>query len=206
MARRLHAMRQANYRNGFKLTTHPHAVGLPLTWKKPQMIFVNSMSDLFHNQAPQAFIMEVFATMNKACWHVYQILTKRSEQLVKLDSLLPWAQNIWMGVTVENLDYVYRIENLRNCTAQNKFISFEPLLGSVGKLNLDGVDWVIAGGESGPGARPVQKEWIIEIRDQCIQAGIPFFFKQWGGVRKKNNGKLLDGRIWNEFPSRLALA
>jgi protein gp37 len=206
MARRLHAMRQANYRNGFKLTMHPHTVSLPLSWKKPQMIFVNSMSDLFHAQAPKDFIMEIFGTMNKACWHMYQILTKRAEQLTKLDSMLRWANNIWMGVTVESADYVYRIDRLRESRSLNKFISFEPLLGSVGNLNLKGIDWVIAGGESGPGARPVQKEWITEIRDQCIEAGIPFFFKQWGGVRKKQNGKILDGRIWNEFPSRLALA
>jgi protein gp37 len=204
MARRLHAMRQANYRNGFKLTVHPHAVSLPLSWKKPQMIFVNSMSDLFHAQAPKAFILDVFDTMNRARWHMYQILTKRTEQLTKLDKSLSWADNIWMGVTVENADYTYRIDNLRKSGAKNRFISFEPLLGSVGSLNLNGIDWVIAGGESGPGARPVQKEWITEIRDQCIEAGIPFFFKQWGGVRKKQNGKILDGRIWNEFPSRLA--
>jgi protein gp37 len=206
MARRLHAMKQANYRNGFKLTVHPHAVGLPLSWKKPQMIFVNSMSDLFHAQAPKDFIMEVFATMNQARWHIYQILTKRTEQLTRLDDVLPWAQNIWMGVTVESSDYVYRIDHLRQSRALNKFISFEPLLGSVGSVNLKGIDWVIAGGESGPGARVVRKEWITEIRDQCVEAGIPFFFKQWGGVRKKQNGKILDGRIWNEFPSQLALA
>ncbi len=206
MARRLHAMRQANYRNGFKLTVHPHTVGLPLSWKKPQMVFVNSMSDLFHAKAPKDFIMEIFTTMNQACWHMYQILTKRAEQLTKLDKMLPWADNIWMGVTVESADYVYRIDHLRESRSLNKFISFEPLLGSVGTLNLKGIDWVIAGGESGPGARIVQKEWIIEIRDQCIDAGIPFFFKQWGGVRKKQNGKVLDGRVWNEFPLRLALA
>ncbi len=206
MARRLHAMRQANYRNGFKLTVHPHTVSLPLSWKKPQMIFVNSMSDLFHAQTPKDFIMEIFGTMNKACWHMYQILTKRAEQLTKLDSMLPWSDNIWMGVTVESADYVYRIDHLRQSCSLNKFISFEPLLGSVGRLNLKGIDWVIAGGESGPGARPVQKEWITQIRDQCVEAGLPFFFKQWGGVRKKQNGKILDGRIWNQFPPRLALA
>ncbi|MGB7569375.1 MAG: phage Gp37/Gp68 family protein [Chitinivibrionales bacterium] len=206
MARRLHAMRQANYRNGFKLTVHPHTVSLPLNWKKPQMIFVNSMSDLFHAQAPKDFIMEIFNTMNLACWHMYQILTKRAEQLTKLDKMLPWADNIWMGVTVESSDYVFRIDHLRKSHALNKFISFEPLLGSVGTLNLKGIDWVIAGGESGPGARIVEKEWITEIRDQCIDTGIPFFFKQWGGVRKKKNGKILDGRVWNEFPSRLVFA
>ncbi len=206
MARRLHAMRQANYRNGFKLTVHPQTVSLPLSWKKPQMIFVNSMSDLFHAQAPKDFIREIFSTMNQACWHVYQILTKRAEQLTKLDKSLPWADNIWMGVTVESSDYLYRINHLRQSSALNKFISFEPLLGSIGTLNLEGIDWVIAGGESGPGARIVQKEWITEIRDQCINAGIPFFFKQWGGVRKKRNGKTLDGRVWNEFPSGLAVA
>jgi len=206
MARRLHAMRQANYRNGFKLTVHPHTIGLPLSWKRPQMIFVNSMSDLFHAQAPKDFIIEIFNTMNKACWHMYQILTKRAEQLIKLDKILPWTDNIWMGVTVESSDYVYRIDRLRESCALNKFISFEPLLDSVRTLNLKGIDWVIAGGESGPGARIVQKEWITEIRDQCIEAGIPFFFKQWGGIRKKKNGKILDGRVWNEFPSRLVFA
>ena len=170
------------------------------------MIFVNSMSDIFHAQTPEGFIFEIFDTMNRACWHMYQILTKRVEQLTELDPVLPWSNNIWMGVTVENADYIYRIDHLRKCRAKNKFISFEPLLGSVGRLNLDGIDWVIAGGESGPGARPVNKEWITEIRDQCIEAGVPFFFKQWGGFRKKENGRMLDGRIWNEFPLRLAAA
>ncbi len=200
MARRLHAMRQANYRNGFKLTIHPHTINLPLCWKKPQFIFVNSMSDLFHAHTPYNFILEIFNTMNRASWHVYQILTKRAEQLTKLDKSLPWADNIWMGVTVETEKYAYRIDHLRNSGAKYKFISFEPLLTSAGKLNLDGIDWVIVGGESGPGARPMKKEWVTEIRDQCIVAGIPFFFKQWGGFRKKLNGKLLEGVEWTQRP------
>ncbi len=200
MARRLHAMRAANYRNGFKLTVHPNSVDLPLRWKKPQMIFVNSMSDLFHVHAPQAFIMQVFDVMNRACWHVYQVLTKRAEQLTLLDKDLPWAKNIWMGVTVESREYNYRIDHLRNSGAKCKFISFEPLLGSVGRVNLEGIDWVIVGGESGPGARPMQEEWVIEIRDQCVEAGIPFFFKQWGGVFKKKRGSLLEGVEWKERP------
>ncbi|HMD68333.1 MAG TPA: phage Gp37/Gp68 family protein [Chitinivibrionales bacterium] len=206
MARRLRAMRQPNYRNGFRVTIHPHALGLPLAWKKPQMVFVNSMSDLFHAQAPREFILEVFGVINRACWHVYQILTKRADRLSTLDSSLPWSENIWAGVTVENQEYMHRVENLRACRAKNKFISFEPLLGSVGPLNLDGIHWVIAGGESGPHARPVQKDWITEIRDQCITQGKPFFFKQWGGVRKKKNGRELDGRVWSEFPAQLTVA
>jgi len=201
MARRLHAMRQANYRNGFRLTVHPHSIDLPLRWKKPQVIFVNSMSDLFHAQAPQDFIMRVFDVMNQACWHVYQVLTKRAEELTRLDGKISWADHIWMGVTVENRGYKYRIDHLRNSGSKCKFISFEPLLGSVGKVDLSGIDWVIVGGESGPGARPMQKEWVTEIRDQCVEAGIPFFFKQWGGVRKKAAGKLLEGIEWQQKPA-----
>jgi protein gp37 len=203
MARRLHAMRQINYRNGFKLTIHPHAVSLPMRWKKPQLIFVNSMSDIFHVHTPQDFILDIFKTMNSAYWHVYQILTKRAEQLTKLDNSLYWAGNIWMGVTVETDIYTYRIDHLRNSRAKNKFISFEPLLSRIGKINFEGIDWVIVGGESGPGARPMKKEWVTDIRDQCIEAGIPFFFKQWGGFRKKANSKLLDGIEWTQKPKCL---
>jgi protein gp37 len=203
MARRLHAMRQANYRNGFKLTIHPHTVSLPLHWKKPQLIFVNSMSDLFHVQTPHDFILDIFKTMNRAYWHIYQILTKRAEQLTKIDESLAWADNIWMGVTVETDNFAHRIDHLRKSTAKHKFISFEPLLKSIGKINLEGMDWVIVGGESGPGARPMKKEWVTEIRDQCLDAGIPFFFKQWGGVRKKLNGKLLEGIEWTQKPKCL---
>jgi protein gp37 len=202
MARRLHAMRAANYRNGFKLTIHPNSVDLPLRWKKPQMIFVNSMSDLFHVHAPKDFIYQVFDVMNRACWHVFQVLTKRAEQLTLLDKDIAWADHIWMGVTVESREYTYRIDHLRNSGSKCKFISFEPLLGSVGRVNLEGIDWVIVGGESGPHARPMQKEWATEIRDQCVEAGIPFFFKQWGGVFKKRNGSLLEGREWKERPGR----
>jgi len=200
MAHRLQAMNQPNYRNGFRLTLQPQMLDLPLRWRKPQMIFVNSMSDLFHDEVPQSFIERVFGVMNRAPWHCYQILTKRSGNLRKANGSLPWAENIWAGVTVENKDYLYRIDNLRKSGAIRKFISFEPLIGPVGKINLRGIDWVIVGGESGPGARPVQKEWVTEIRDQCIKSGVPFFFKQWGGVRKKQNGRSLEGRVWSQIP------
>jgi len=203
MANRLHAMKQANYRNGFRLTVHRQSVGLPLRWKRPQMIFVNSMSDLFHKETPHDFIIEVFKTMNCAAWHVYQILTKRAEQLAKFDLSLPWNKHIWMGVTVENSDYTYRIDLLRGTRAKNKFISFEPLLGNVGAIDFKGIDWVIVGGESGPRARAMRKEWVIDIRDQCIKSDVPFFFKQWGGVRKKQNGRMLDGVLWDQYPAAL---
>lgn len=203
MARRLQAMNQHNYRNGFKLTLQPQMLDLPLHWKKPQMIFVNSMGDLFHDSVPVKFIEQVFAVMNRANWHCYQILTKRSKNLQKANGSLPWSKNIWAGVTIENSEYLYRIDNLRKSGAFGKFISFEPLIGRVGKIDLRGIDWVIVGGESGPGARPIMKEWVTEIRDQCIDAGVAFFFKQWGGVRKKANGRTLDGRNWNQTPKSM---
>lgn len=204
MARRLQAMGQPNYRNGFKVTLQPQALQLPLQWKKPRMIFVNSMSDLFHVQVPKVFIKRIFKIMNEAPRHIYQVLTKRSEKLAAMHKELPWSEHIWMGVTVETADYKYRMDQLRRTGAKRKFISFEPLLGDVGKLDLQGIDWVIAGGESGPGARPMQKEWVTEIRDQCIAAGVPFFFKQWGGVRKKRNGRMLDGKLWDGMPADAA--
>ena len=200
MAKRIKAMGSANYENGFKLTLHEHVLELPLSWKKPQTIFVNSMSDLFHKNVPFEFIQKMFGVMNKAYWHRFQILTKRSERLFELDPLLTWTDNIWMGVSVENENYTYRIDHLRYTHAKVKFLSIEPLIGPIEKLNLKNIDWVIVGGESGPGARPMKEEWVIKIRDECRKAKVPFFFKQWGGVNKKKNGRVLKGRTWEEMP------
>jgi len=200
MAKRLKAMGSANYENGFKLTLQDHVVELPLTWKKPQTIFVNSMSDLFHKNVPFAFIQRIFDVMNKAYWHKFQVLTKRSDILLKYNSKLSWTENIWMGVSVENDDYTYRIDHLRNTDAKTKFLSVEPLIGPIYKLNLTNIDWVIVGGESGPGARPLKEEWVIDIKDKCIEQQVPFFFKQWGGVQKKKAGRLLQGKTWSQMP------
>lgn len=200
MAKRLQAMGQPNYANGFRLAMHEHALELPFKWKKPQTIFVNSMSDLFLKDVPLPFIRKVFDVMNRAHWHTFQVLTKRADRLLELSRELPWASNIWMGVTVENGDYVQRIDCLRKTEAYVKFLSIEPLLGPIGTMNLDGIDWVIVGGESGPGARPMDPAWVIDIRDQCRMAGVPFFFKQWGGVRKKQAGRLLEGKTWDDMP------
>jgi protein gp37 len=200
MAKRLQAMGQPNYANGFKLTMHDHALEIPLHWKTPQTIFVNSMSDLFHKDVPLEFIQRVFAVMHQANWHRFQVLTKRSERLLELAPQLTWTSNIWMGVSVENGDYIHRIDHLRQTGAQIKFLSLEPLLGPLSNLNLEGIDWVIVGGESGPGARPMSPSWVMEIRDQCLAAQVPFFFKQWGGTNKKKSGRLLEGRTWDEMP------
>lgn len=200
MAKRLCAMGQPNYVNGFKLKTHDHVLELPLRWKKPQTIFVNSMSDLFHRNVPKTFIKKVFNVMGRASWHTFQILTKRAERLAELHEDLSWEKNIWMGVSVENADYKDRIDFLCKTNATVKFISFEPLIDKVGKLNLKGIDWIIVGGESGPGARYMSPEWVTDIRDQCLAQEVPFFFKQWGGVNKKKNGRLLDRRTWDEMP------
>lgn len=201
MARRLQAIGQGNYANGFRLTLHEHNLELPLVWKRPRTIFVNSMSDLFHEAIPVDFILRVFDVMQRAHWHQYQILTKRSTRLAELDGLLPWRPNIWMGVSVENEQYCFRIDHLRKTRAQVKFLSLEPLLGPIPNLPLSGIDWVIVGGESGPGARPMRREWVIGIRDQCVRARVPFFFKQWGGVHKHRTGRLLEGRTWDEMPN-----
>lgn len=201
MALRLQAMGAANYRNGFELAVHDHALTLPLSWKRPQAIFVNSMSDLFHRGVPQSFILEVFAIMRQAHWHRFQILTKRSERLLEINDRLPWAPNIWMGVTVEHPDFACRIDDLRKTGATVKFLSLEPLLASMPRLNLRGIDWVIVGGESGPGARPMQEAWVTDIRDQCRKVNVAFYFKQWGGVLKKRNGRMLQGRRWDEMPT-----
>ena len=205
MAHRLQAMGQARYRNGFRITPHEEALKLPLKWRQPQMVFVNSMSDLFHEDLPLDFIQRVFAVMVEAHRHTFQILTKRARRLVCLMDRLPWAQNIWMGVSVENADYVWRIEQLRRVPACLRFVSLEPLLGPIDGLPLDGIGWVIVGGESGPKARPMDTDWCRSIRDQCVSGGVPFFFKQWGGTNKKAAGRLLDGRTWDESPGTRTL-
>jgi protein gp37 len=199
-ALRLKAARNPSYVNGFQVTQHPRALYLPLKWRKPQSIFVNSMSDLFHEDVPDDFIITVFNIMNQANWHRFQVLTKRSERLLQLSPRLNWAANIWMGVSVEDSEHEFRIGQLLQTGAQVKFISFEPLLGLIEDVNLDGIDWVIAGGESGPYARPMDSQWVTSIRDQCQNHTIPFFFKQWGGVRKKKAGRELEGRTWDEMP------
>ncbi|RMH70458.1 MAG: phage Gp37/Gp68 family protein [Bacteroidetes bacterium] len=201
MAKRLQGMGQRNYRNGFRLTLHPHMLDAPLRWRRPRRVFVNSMSDLFHENVPLPFIHRVFATMRRANWHQYQVLTKRAERLLAIDPELHWEPHIWMGVSVENHRYVSRIDCLRRTRAVVKFLSLEPLLGPLPNLDLTGIDWVIVGGESGPGARPMKEEWVVDIRDQCRAAGIPFFFKQWGGVFKKRAGRVLEGRTWEEMPA-----
>lgn len=201
MAKRLQAMGQSNYVNGFKLTSHEHVLEQPLSWKKPHMVFVNSMSDLFHEDVESDFIQKVFDVMRRAHWHTFQVLTKRSKHLLEMDPHIDWPSNVWMGVSVENSDYTFRIDHLRQTRACTKFLSIEPLLGPLSSLSLNYIDWVIVGGESGPGARPMKEEWVIEIRNQCQAASVPFFFKQWGGVHKKRNGRLLQGRTWDEFPS-----
>jgi len=200
MALRLKAMGQPNYRNGFQVTLHEHALELPLSWKKPQMIFVNSMSDLFHQDVPIEFIQRVFDVMHQASWHTFQVLTKRSKRLRELDSKTNWSSNVWMGVSVENEKYALRIDDLRQTRACTRFLSLEPLLGPLPNLDLHGINWVIVGGESGPGARPIEEEWVIDIKNQCRKAHIPFFFKQWGGFNKKRAGRTLQGRTWDEMP------
>jgi protein gp37 len=205
MSHRLQAMGQPNYSNGFKLTLHEHALELPLRWKKPQTIFVNSMSDLFHKSVPEAFVMRTFDVMRRADWHQYQILTKRSDRLLELSPKLPWMPHMWMGVSVENEKYTFRIDHLRMTAAKVKFLSLEPLLGPLHNLHLEGIDWVIAGGESGPGARRMDPEWVTGIRDQCVKSDVPFFFKQWGGVNKKRAGRELEGRTWDQMPDSFQL-
>jgi len=200
MAVRLQAMGQPAYASGFELTLHPDKLRQPLEWKKPSVIFVNSMSDLFHEGVPVEFIQAVFDTMRRASWHQFQILTKRAKRLEELSPILEWPSNIWMGVTVERQDYTPRMDHLRRTGARIKFVSCEPLLGPIPNLDLTGIDWVIVGGESGPNARPMHPDWVREIRDQCALAGVPFFFKQWGGRNKKRAGRCLDGRFWNETP------
>ena len=202
LARRLQAMGQKKYKNGFDLTLHANAVNDPYKWKKPKLVFVNSMSDLFHQDVPLHFIKQVFQVMNNTQKHTYQVLTKRSERLLELSPFLKWTPNIWMGVSVEDMRVVERIDHLRQTSAQVKFLSCEPLIGPLECINLEGIDWVIVGGESGPKSRTMESEWVERIQQQCADQKVAFFFKQWGGVRKKKTGRLLNGRTWDEMPSK----
>lgn len=188
------------YEQGFDLRLWPERLELPLTWKKPRVIFVNSMSDLFHDKIPFEFVQKAFAVMKQAHWHTFQILTKRAERLEELSDKLVWPRNVWMGVSVESEKYLWRIDRLRSVPAEIRFISFEPLLGSVKKADLSGIQWAIVGGESGPGARLIEAEWAREIRSLCAKKKTVFFFKQWGGVQKKRAGRILDGRTWDQMP------
>jgi protein gp37 len=213
MAARLAAMGQQKYVNTTrisggrskwtgKISLDEHSLEAPRKWKVGRMIFVNSMSDIFHESVPLEFLQRIFDVMLDTPQHTYQVLTKRAENLEALAGQLPWPCNIWMGVSVENNDYAWRIDHLRRTPAVTKFLSLEPLLGPLDALNLQGIDWAIAGGESGPGARAMNPEWVRSIRDQCLDVGVAFHFKQWGGVNKKRAGRLLDGRVWSEWPNR----
>jgi len=200
MAKRLYSMGQERYRNEFELTLQPDLIDEPSKWRTPRRIFVNSMSDLFHESVPIGYIKQVFEAMEFAPWHTFQVLTKRPERLDEIASELPWPENVWMGVSVENSEYVYRIRHLQLIPAAVRFLSIEPLLGPLKRYPLRGIDWVIVGGESGPRCRPMDGDWVRQIRDRCISQGVPFFFKQWGGARKKRTGRILDGRNWDEMP------
>jgi len=206
MARRLQAMGKHAYRNGFSVTLHEDKVDLPLRWREPQMIFVNSMSDLFHQKVPAEFIRKVFDVMREASHHRFQVLTKRARRMAQFGATIEWPDNVWAGVTVENEDCRFRMDHLKEVPGRVKFVSFEPLLTALPNLDLEGIDWVIVGGESGPGARPMQAAWATDIRDQCLDAGVPFFFKQWGGVAKKRAGRKLEGRTWDEMPGLVGAA
>ncbi|RZV51655.1 MAG: phage Gp37/Gp68 family protein [Pseudomonadales bacterium] len=200
MSSRLKAMGTEKYTNGFDLTLHPQEINTPRRWKKPRTIFVNSMSDLFHKGVPDEFILEVFSTMRECPQHHFQVLTKRANRLRRISKKIAWPENVWMGVSVEDKRRYRRIEGLCSSDAKVKFLSLEPLLGPLPDLPLSGIDWVIVGGESGPKARPLDRQWVIDIRDQCIETNVPFFFKQWGGTNKKRNGRELDGQIYDEMP------
>ncbi len=210
LAGRLKAMGQVKYQRdgdprtsgpGFGVTVHPDALTVPLRWKAPRQVFVNSMSDLFHARVPTSFIRDVFEIMAAAPQHTFQVLTKRSHRLTRLADALPWPSNLWMGVSVENVDALPRIDDLRQVPAAVRFLSCEPLIGPLDGINVRGIDWVIAGGESGRHHRPIAAEWVTLLRDECASAQVPFFFKQWGGRTAKTGGRLLDGQIWDEMPS-----
>jgi protein gp37 len=208
LAARLKRMGQAKYQRdggkasgpGFAVTLHPRTLDLPLRWRTPRVIFVNSMSDLFHEAVPSEYINSVFEVMRTAEQHVFQVLTKRHERLAELAGQLDWPPNVWMGVSVENQRFAKRIDYLRDVPAQVRFVSAEPLLGSLGALDLRGIHWLIAGGESGPKHRPVDDDWVRDLRDQCEVQEVPFFFKQWGGLRSKSGGRTLDGKLWSQMP------
>jgi protein gp37 len=201
MTRRLQGMGQQKYKDGFNVVkTHDDALNIPYTWNKPKFVFVNSMSDLFHPEVPLEFIQKVFAVMNDTPQHTYQVLTKRSERLNEVHQLLNWTNNIWMGVSVENEKVIHRIDDLRNTNAKTKFLSLEPLIGPLQNMNLENINWAIVGGESGRKARPINELWVWDIKQQCDEQGVAFFFKQWGGVNKKKSGRELGGRTYDEMP------
>lgn len=200
MSKRLQAMGVEKYKDNFEVRIHPEALKVPYTWKKSKIVFVNSMSDLFHEEIPLYFIKEVFRVMRENPQHVFQVLTKRAERLLELDPELKWPHNIWMGVSVENQKVEHRIELLRRTNARVKFLSLEPLLGPLPNLNLNSIDWVIVGGESGHNPRPMEPDWVIDIQEQCEKHEVAFFFKQWGGKNKKKNGRLLNGKTYDEMP------
>lgn len=201
LSKRLKAMGAERYRDGFQVTTHDDLIDLPMKWKRPRVVFVNSMSDLFQGDVPLHFIQRVFDTMNQCPQHQFQVLTKRADRLVELSGQLNWGSNIWMGVSIENQEYAYRSKLLRSVPANIRFLSVEPLLGKIIALPLKGIHWVIVGGESGPGARPMKPEWVEMIFRQCREQGVPFFFKQWGGVQKHRTGRELFGQTFDEMPA-----
>jgi len=203
MARRLCAMGHPSYENGFRVTLHPHMLEAPLKWSRPRMVFVNSMGDLFHPEVPERFIVQCLETMRQAPRHTFQILTKRSGRMLEISRQYAVPPNVWLGVTVERRDYAWRVDDLRRASAPVRFVSFEPLLGDLGTLNLEKIDWAIVGGESGPYSRPMEESWATALRDQCITHGVAFFFKQWGGTRRRAAGRMLQGRTWDEYPRHL---
>jgi len=205
MTKRLQAMGVNKYKNGFELCFHPETLEEPYSWRKPRTVFVNSMSDLFHENMPLDVIQKVFKVMNDNPLHTFQVLTKRADILLKHSKQLKWSKNIWVGVTVENQENVSRVDYLRKVNANVRFLSIEPLIGKIDYLDLENIDWVIVGGESGPGARPMEESWVLEIKKQCQNQDTPFFFKQWGGTNKKKNGRLLEGQTWDEMPENIEL-
>lgn len=200
MAKRLQRIGVERYKNAFELTLHPDVLELPLSWRTPKVIFVNSMSDLFHEKVPLSFIQKTFSIMKEAHWHTFQILTKRSERLQLLAPMIEWPKNVWMGVSIESQRYVYRIDHLRTVPSAVRFLSIEPLISRINEMNLKNIDWLIVGGESGPRARKLEEEWVIHIKDICDKHKVPFFFKQWGGTKKSKNGRVLLGKTWDDMP------
>lgn len=200
MSKRLQAMGVDKYKDNFEVRIHPSALDVPYTWKKPKIVFVNSMSDLFHEDVPLSFIQDVFYVMKNNPQHVFQILTKRADRLLRIHNDLKWSHNIWMGVSVEDDKVLNRVSLLSQTSAKVKFLSLEPLIGPLKNIDLDNIDWVIVGGESGRNPRPMKSEWVVEVQEQCEASDVPFFFKQWGGRNKKKNGRILNGKTYDEMP------
>ena len=204
MSKRLLAMGLDKYKEGFAVAIHESALDEPLKWRRPRIVFVNSMSDLFHEEVPTPFIEAVFEVMNRATQHTFQVLTKRPDRVEALDERLRWSPNIWLGTSIESKRWMGRLDQLKATGAHTRFLSLEPLLGPLPGIPLQEIDWVIVGGESGPGARPMEADWVRDIRDNCLESNVPFFFKQWGGVFKKKTGRILDHRIWDQMPEMKA--